>query len=220
MFLNRINSAVKLGRALYKTRLGKGVAKAYDYVADRAHLALTKGGRKLNKELTAMGGVTKEKVLKVPGLVRSKRQNPYKDVAGAKAEFAGQMSAVRRANRGIVPRQQPNKGLIPRKKNPDAKKDRYIEGYNQQALLYKKIPASKGPMAPTGDTIEDRMTEATWLGNKYKALFTTWSRLRLQGHAYEQHAKFGKAAVGAAGAASAGAGFAAGSAYLKSKKNK
>lgn len=222
--LGRGSAAERLGRALYKTNLGKRVAKAWDYVADRASLKLTKSGRALSRELDAMPGPAKEKVLGVPGLARTKYEpGAQLSTAQDKATYAGMVEADRVAAslpKGRYPRPQPNR-VIPRKRagGKEPPKDHFIEGYNMKAGMYqhgdvikKSRDWNKRPPVDQVDRIDMQMD---MLGRKYVTLATRMHRSQKSMHGYKMAEKFGEnAAFGAAAAT----GFAGGSAYLLSKK--
>lgn len=89
----------QIGRAIQRTKIGRKIGEAYEAVADRAHLGLTKHGRSV-KQYTKDSPFVRKEILRNPGLVRAKGSKGFFPPEGLAAE-AGAQNAVRRHKAGL-----------------------------------------------------------------------------------------------------------------------
>lgn len=189
----------KLGRAIHRTSVGKAIAKGLDYVADRVALKFSKQGKAVAKEIANDAPFVRKEVLKSPGLVRSKEVSFRSDLPGRAGEIAyaaGRDSAQRMLKKGIKPRPQTGGAGT-----------KFQQGFNVEAGIM-----SSGSRSAL-DKVSERAGRLPGMG--YAGMISRHGRQTRIYRAHENFSRLGKTAVGAAGA-----GFAAGSAYLASKKRK
>lgn len=97
--MSNLSRITKIGRAIQRTKIGRKIGEAYESIADRAHLGLTKHGKSV-KQYTKDSPFVRKEILRNPGLVRAKGSKGFFPPEGLAAE-AGAQNAVRRHKAGL-----------------------------------------------------------------------------------------------------------------------
>lgn len=207
--MSNLSRITKIGRAIQRTKIGRKIGEAYESIADRAHLGLTKHGKSV-KEYTKDSPFVRKEILRNPGLVRAKGSKGFFPPQGLAAE-AGAQNAVRRHKAGLPIRRSTQHSSAtgdyvsaPRADvlTPSQAYNRGFEGGVHHTEMMK---AHKTLLDKAKSPIGRAMAQA--LSNRVRSM-----RQDKVAEGYKQANKMGRGAV------IGGGGLAAGSAYYAAKR--